>query len=366
MRDRQSGFQEEQMRAVTELSSIDDLSRVRVTWKRLWDQCPEASFFQSWDWLRSYLRVYEDGQKLRALIVSEGSTPVGIVPLVQHNIHTRLGIAGVLRYPLDNHGIFYGPIAQQPGTILASAIQHALRRRDWCTLELGYIDEAGHDDGQSRTVLTESRLRIQAMSTVDHPSVQLDHSWETYLQKHRAHFRSLMEAAESDLSQYGMVSFFRWRPAGGFSGQTDRRWDLFEVFSRIHNASRERTSRTAAEMALLKDAHPAAVDAGAVEICLLSICGRTLACSYGYHRGGTIEQLYTGGLPQVQSAVPVLLDRMIQDSLMRNDRRILFRKPNETIRRWCNSSVSAVTLSHYERFSPQAHLLQKQLAADAR
>ena len=45
------------MRAVTELSSIDDLSRIRVTWKRLWDQCPEASFFQSWDWLSAQAAV---------------------------------------------------------------------------------------------------------------------------------------------------------------------------------------------------------------------------------------------------------------------------------------------------------------------
>ena len=352
------------MLAVTELSSIDDLSRIRVTWKRLWDQCPEASFFQSWDWLRSYLRVCDDGQQLRTLIVSEGATPVGIVPLVQQNIRTGLGVAGVLRYPLDNHGIFYGPIAQQPDSALASALRHTLQRRDWCTLELGYIDEAGNDRGQSRTVLTDSRLRIQAMSTIEHPSVQLDESWVSHLEEHQVHFRTLIEAAEHELSRYGLVSFFRWRPAGNFFGQTDRRWDLFEVFSRLQSATREPTTRSAAEMALLKDAHPAAVDAGAVEICLLSICGRILACSYGYHRGGTIEQLYFGGLPQVQSAVPVLLDRMIQDSIMRNDRRILFRDPNEAIRDWCNSTVSAVTFSHCERFSPQAHLVQKHLAAN--
>ena len=354
------------MRAVTELSSIDDLSRVRVTWNRLWDQCPEASFFQSWDWLRSYLRVCDDDYRLRTLIVSEGATPIGIVPLIQQKIRTRLGAAGVLRYPLDNHGIFFGPIAQHPGAVLASALRHTLQRRDWNTLELGYIDESGYDRGQCRTVLTDSRLQIRATATVEHPIVQLDDSWGRYLEKRNGHFDTLMTTAERELGQYGMVSFFRWRPDGNLVGQTDRRWDLFEVFSRIRDAALKPTRRSAEEMALLKDVHPAAVDAGAVEICLLSICGRTLACSYGYHRAGRIQQLFIGCLPEVKSAVPVLLDRMIRDSFMRNDCRILFRNPNEAIRDWCNETVTAVTLSHYERFSPQAHLVQRQLATSCR
>lgn len=350
------------MPAVTELSSVDDLARIRLTWKTLWEQRRDASFFQSWDWLRSYLRTCGDGQKLRTLIVTEGTTPIGIVPLVHQNVRTRLGVAGVLRYPLADWGTSYGPLGTETGEALATAIKHALRRRDWTALELGHVDEFGADSGRTRSALTRSRLRVRETAHLDRPAVQLDESWDWFLEEHTGHFRAELENAELDLSQYGPISFYRWRPAGDLVGQTNRRWDLFEIFEQIRAATEEPTKQTVAEMALLKDVHPAAVDAGAVEICLLSISGRTIACSYGYHRGGSVEQIFIGGVPQMPSAVPVLLGRMIRDSFMRNDRRMLFRKPDDLIRDWCNGSVPTVTLSHFDRLSPQAQLLKKQLA----
>ena len=169
-----------------------------------------------------------------------------------------------------------------------------------------------------------------------------------------------MENAERDLSQYGPISFFRWRPEGDLTGQTSRRWDLFEIFEQIRAAGNEPTKKTEAELALLKDAHPAAVDAGAVEICLLSISGRTIACSYGYHRSGNVEQIFVGGVPQVDSALPVLLARMIRDSFTRQDRRMQFCGPADHTLDWCNRTVSTVMLSHFDRLSPQAQLLKKQ------
>ncbi|MBC8291061.1 MAG: hypothetical protein H8E37_12165 [Planctomycetes bacterium] len=68
-------------------------------------------------------------------------------------------------------------------------------------------------------------------------------------------------------------------------------------------------------------------------------------------------------MPQVETAQTVLLGRIIRDSFMRNDRRMLFSNPDESVRPWCNGALSTVTLSHFDRLSPQARLLKKQLAA---
>jgi hypothetical protein len=349
------------MLAVTELSSIDDLARIRMTWRQLWEQSPDASFFQSWDWLRSYLRVFGEGQKLRTLVVSDGSTPIGIVPFVQQGVRTRLGVACVLRYPISDLGSACGPVGPQTGQALARAIRHALRGRNWSALELGHVDESGADGGRTRTALTECKLRVLETERIDRPVVELDESWDWCLAERSVHFRAQLENAERELSQYGPVSFFRWRPEGDLTGQTCRRWDLFEIFEQIRAANEEPTKQTVAELALLKDAHPAAVDAGAVEICLLSISGRTIACSYGYHRGGTVDQIYVDSVPQMDSALPVLLARMIRDSFMRQDRRMQFRSPAGHILDWCNATASTVMLGHFDRLSPQAQLLKKQL-----
>ncbi|MDA0590977.1 MAG: GNAT family N-acetyltransferase [Planctomycetota bacterium] len=349
------------MLAVTELSSIDDLARIRMTWRRLWEQSLDASFFQSWDWLRSYLRIFGEGQKLRALVISDGATPVGIVPLLQQSVRTRLGVAGVLRYPAFAPGSTCGPIGVQTGQALARAIRHALRGRDCKAMELGRVDESGVDGGRTRTAMTDCRLNVQETERLEQPVVLLDESWDWCLAERNVDFRAQLESAERDLSQYGPISFFRWRPEGDLTGQTNRRWDLFEIFEQIRAANDEPTRQREAEMALLKDVHPAAVDAGAVEICLLSIAGRTIACSYGYHRRGTVDQLYVASVPQMDSAFPVLLARMIRDSFTRQDRRMLFQRPTDHVLDWCNGTVSTVMLGHFDRLSPQAQLLRKQL-----
>lgn len=348
------------MPTVTELSSIDDLACVRTTWQRLWDESPDASFFQSWDWLRSYLRVFGEGQKPRVMVVSDGGKPIGIVPLVQQSVRTRLGVAGVLKYPLDDWGTSFGPLGENPGAALTSALRCATKKnRDWNAIELASIEDTGMAGERTRAALEASKLR-QECQVKDHSAVQLDESWDWFLESRTGHFRETLANAEKDLSQYGPVSFYRWRPGGSSKGDTNRRWDLVEIVEQLLEAVGEPTPQTEQELALIKDAHPAAVDLGAVEIGLLSISGRSIACSYGYHRGGTVEQLFVAGLPQVPSSLPVLLGWMIRDSFMRDDRRILFRQPDALIEDWCNSSISTLTLSHFDRMSPQAQLLKKQ------
>jgi CelD/BcsL family acetyltransferase involved in cellulose biosynthesis len=70
------------MIAVSEINTFEELANLRVTWRELWEKTPNASFVQSWDWLRSYWRVYGDKQELRTLLVTLRTKPIGIVPLV--------------------------------------------------------------------------------------------------------------------------------------------------------------------------------------------------------------------------------------------------------------------------------------------
>ncbi len=70
------------MLSVAEFRSLDELANVRLTWKSLWEQTPDANYFQSYDWLRSFWRFYGEGLKLKVLLVSMAAKPIGLVPLV--------------------------------------------------------------------------------------------------------------------------------------------------------------------------------------------------------------------------------------------------------------------------------------------
>ena len=212
--------------------------------------------------MRSCLRMANSHQTLRVLVVTEGSTPIGIVPFVQQNVRTRMGVAKLLRYPTDMGGATFGPIGVETGEARSAAITPALNGRDWNALELASIGEMGADAGRTRTALTGCKLRPDEMARFEHPTIELDESWDWFLEEQPVDFRARLEAAERELSQYGPISFFRWRPAGDMCGETNRRWDLFEIFEQIRAATEEPTKQTELEMAILKDAHPAAVDTG--------------------------------------------------------------------------------------------------------
>ena len=89
------------MIAVSEINTFEELANLRVTWRELWEKTPNASFVQSWDWLRSYWRTYGDKQELRTLLVTLRTKPIGIVPLVTRQIETALGATPVLTWPTN-------------------------------------------------------------------------------------------------------------------------------------------------------------------------------------------------------------------------------------------------------------------------
>jgi CelD/BcsL family acetyltransferase involved in cellulose biosynthesis len=352
------------MISVTELTSFDELASLRVTWGQLWEETREASFVQTWEWFRSYWRVFGTGKKIRTLIVSMGSKPIGIVPFIVSPVRTRFGWANVVTWPLDQWGPFYGPVGINPAAALSGALQYLNDCNDWHAVELPYIDEQGNDRGRTRSAFKASKMQGRQTATTSHPAVAFDSSWDWFMQEQSGSCRAQFGKSQQNLEKFGPVSFFRWRPAGIKAGDTNRRWDLFAQFEMAKLANASSSSKAEIDLTFLRDLHPAAVDAGAVEICTLTIRGRTVACAYANHSHGNVDLLFAGAAKEVgDDATNVLIGQMIRDSFMRNDRRIVFQADQSRFAvLWSNSSVEAVTYGHYNLLSPQAQLLKMKRA----
>lgn len=348
------------MIAVSEMTSFDELANLRVTWKQLWENTRDASFVQSWEWLRSYWRMFGDGMKLRTLVVSLAAKPIGIVPFVLRPVKTKLGTANVLTWPHEDWGVCYGQIGPNPAAALSAAIRYISRSRDWNAMELSGIDEQGLDRGRTRNALKNCGIRAEQTDSLEHPVVQLEGSWDWYMEEQGLESRVALARAERQIECHGPVSFHRWRPVGGRNGETERRWDLFRAFEMIRRASTADSSKADAELAFLKDVHPVAVDAGAIDICTLTVNGHPVACSYGYATHGSVEVSFTGAFEQAgEAAVTTLIGHMIRDSFMRGDQRIIFRHNDEPIvAPWTNTTLKTVTLSHVPKLSPRGQLLK--------
>lgn len=348
------------MIAVTEMTSFEELANLRMTWKQLWEKSRGASFVHSWEWLRSYWRLFGEGLQLRTLVVTLNAKPIGIVPFVLRPVTTKLGTANVLTWPLEDWSMSYAAIGPNPAATLTSAMRHITKSRDWNAIELSGIDEQGLDRGRTRNALRNSGIDPVESGRHEHPAIQLEGSWDWYLEAQGADSRRTLARAEHQLERHGPVSFHRWRPMGGRVGETERRWDLFHSFEEIRRASTAKSSQVTNELAFLKDLHPQAVDCGAVDICTLTVSGRPVACSYSYVTNGNVEVLYAGATePAGTPAREVLIGNLIRDSFARDDQRITFRPEQAaSFPTWTNGSVTTITLSHVPKLSPRGQLLK--------
>lgn len=356
------------MIAVSEINTFEELANLRVTWRELWEKTPNASFVQSWDWLRSYWRTYGDKQELRILLVTLRTKPIGIVPLVTRQVGTALGATPVLSWPENTFVPFYGAIGPNPAATLSTAFSHVRRtRRNWKSLELPQIDEFGSDKLRTSNALRNARLKPLRNGAVVHPVVDMSGRWDDYMGSRDVSARMEFIQAEKVIEHCGPISFHRWRPEGGKVGATDRRWDLFRVFEGIRLAAKRRGGCDDRELVVMKDAHAAAVDAGAVEFCSLTVSGRPAACAYNYRTDGRLENVFLGTREEYgDAALTGLLGHMLRDSFMREDQCMVFQPhDSQRVATWSNADVTSIAYGHYAKLSPAAQLLKRRRAAEA-
>ena len=240
-------------------------------------------------------------------------------------------------------------------------MRHIVQTREWDAIELSGIDESGVARGRTRRAMQTCGIQPSETDMLSHPVVQIEGSWDWYLEERGLEPRAQLARAQQQLDQHGPVSFHRWRPVGGRNGETERRWDLFQTFAEMKRATARGASQTQSELALLKDVHPLAVDAGAVDIATLTINGRAVACCYSYVSRGIVEVMFVGAHdPAGESATTVLMGNMIRDSFMREDQRIIFRRDDgPVLSAWTNDSLATVTLSHVPKLSARGQLLKR-------
>ena len=311
---------------IRELNSIDELNSLAAVWRSLLQQTPNASFFQSLDWLEAYWSHFGGDQQLRVLVVESEHQVVGILPLVRKKESTRLGELSFLTYPMDYWGSFYGPIGPRPFEILAEGINYLSEKgtqRD--VLELRWVAD---DQGQCEH--TYEILKLAGFSpTASHLDstavINLPETWEDYLASRTSKWRNNLRRWQRKLNELGEVTYFRFRPQADSSA--DPGWEHYEECLRIAEASWQGNSTTGTTLthqevsAFLRDAHRAAARAGCVDINLLLLDGRAIAFAYNYVFQGHIFGLRIG----YDAAIPckgvgnLLYAKTIEESIRRGD-----------------------------------------------
>jgi CelD/BcsL family acetyltransferase involved in cellulose biosynthesis len=160
--------------------------------------------------------------------------------------------------------------------------------------------------------------------------IDLAGSWDTYWESRKQDHnrRRNVERCERRLSEAGCITFERYRPAGLCGNESEPRWDLFDECVSLARRSWQsgltegNTLSHPDVLPLLRDAHQAAAQAGALDMSLLRLNDQPLAFSYGYHYRGNFDLLRIGFDPDWAKLAPgnALWTRLIRDSFQRKDR----------------------------------------------
>ncbi|MBN2474338.1 MAG: GNAT family N-acetyltransferase [Pirellulales bacterium] len=353
---------------VDEVNDIYELAGYRLHWSSLLPQTPNATFFQSLDWLETYWRHFGGNERLRVLVVSSDARPVGILPLVVRTETTRVGPVRVLTYPLHDWGTFYAPIGPNPTATLTAGLRHIRQsRRDFDLFDLRWVDLDGCDRRRTERAMRRAGFDPRKQAWNRAPQVDLSGDWDEYWDSRSKKWRHNVCRLQRRLDEQGDVRHLRYRPRSAAEGGGDPRWDLYEACLRVaerswqSSASNGTTLCDASVRDYLRDTHAAAARSGSLDLNLLLLGGRPIAFAYNYHYRGHVCELRKGFDPEFAKLRPgVALTRlMLEDSFQRADRCHDMGSGSLAVKRpWQTSIATSYRYTHFPLFVPRVQLLR--------
>tara|TARA_R110002095_G_scaffold127358_1_gene110418 strand:- start:2980 stop:4134 length:1155 start_codon:yes stop_codon:yes gene_type:complete len=356
------------MSNVIEINNITELQEYRDDWNRLLTVTPGGSFFQSLDWLETYWRHFSEKQYLRVFVVRDAHEVTGIVPLCVKRIRTKLGSCSILTYPFDDWGSFYGPVSADSETTLNAVLRSVQESPgDWDLIDLRCVDANGFDAGNTERALETAHLAFKKLEWDQTACVDLNQDWDTYLAGRSGKARQTYLRAEKRIAKEGEIEFMRYRPRGEKYGESDPRWDLYEICEAIAQKSWQGSSTTGTTLShkkvaqYFRDTHESAIRCGAVDLNLLSLSGKPAAFNYNYVYQGRVFSLRMGFDPSISNKGlgRLLMGRMIQNSMETGDQ-LLDIGPGslDAKKYWYTSVETSFRYVHYSPVSKMAKALQ--------
>lgn len=317
------------MAHVVEINNIEHLEQYRLAWNALLPRTARASFFHTYDWLRLYWKYFGEGKRLRVLVVQAAGSPIGIVPLVVQTERFHVGNVRVLNYPLNDWGMWYGPIGPNPSASMFMALRHLRDTpRDWDLLDLRWTDADRSDRSSTCRAIHAAGWQAERKPYQQSSLVTLSGTnWNEYLASLEKKWRHEIRRAGRMLRREGKVSFERHRPAGLGRGDGDPRWDMYRACLDISAHSWQARSQNGNTLShpkvrdFLWECHEAAARLGMLDMALMKVDDRPAAFQYNYVYEGNVFGLRMGYDPSVSKhgLGKVLLSHMIEDSFARGD-----------------------------------------------
>ena len=183
------------MQCVQDVTSFRGLEQ---EWQRLHARCPDATPFNTWEWLFSWWQAYGGARRLRLLTCRSDGELVGVAPLCVSTENTRLGThCEVLRFVGDGSfdsdylGFLILPAAY--ARVMEHIAEWLSQDKGWHVMVLSELPDRSPLPGVLRDYAQRLRLRCR----IEYRScgvLDLPRSLEDYLRERQSRFRTKLRA----------------------------------------------------------------------------------------------------------------------------------------------------------------------------
>ncbi|PQO26455.1 GNAT family N-acetyltransferase [Blastopirellula marina] len=361
-------------RRIVEVNDVAQLARYASAWDDLHARTPDATFFQTWEWLAVSWKHFPRRQKLRLIVVLEEDVPVGFVPFCVREQTYRVGNLRVLSYPLEDWGPFFGPVGVDHVACFRLAIEHVLQSGcDWDLIDLRYLREQCESFDEFRSVLSNRRQVFYDRPRMVAPVVELHGDWDAYVAAKSKNWRRTMRRERSQIDKLGEVRLesYRTDPA---AGQIDTRPDLWSDCLQAAQRSWQATSSLGAAfcspavLPVLEELHQVACRRGMIDMNVLYLNDSPVAFLHSYYCRGEVYALrsgYDASCPATGLGT-VLLYEVVRRSFEQGDHRINLGPGTQDYKmRFATDAWRAINFTHYSTWSLRSQTLRLRTAVDS-
>ena len=300
------------------LESLQDLV---PQWEQLLCDHPNASSFNTWEWLSAWWRVFGSDRKLLVLSFFDSRELVGLAPL---SIHSRL-VAGHVWLKLllfmgdgtgdsDNLDILVRRGYENQVAIALLDFLHRERNR-WDVCQLNTMPAASPFGQVLPTCLaargwpTKSRRRPNS-------AVELPNEWQVYLGRLCSEDRKNVERYEKRLHRKYEVRFYRASCTQELSSCMERMFELHQRRWCVRGESG--TLQSSRRQRFFLEIGRLFLDRGWLELWALDLNGQTVAVQFAFRYRCTVFQLQEGFDPgHLSDRVGTLLRAFVLKTLIR-------------------------------------------------
>ena len=187
------------------ISKIQEMPSYESGWNQLVSESTFDSIFATYEWFSSWIRYYGISNSLKILIAHENNRLCGILPLYADRKKLYGSEYITLRSLSNWHSSKFNFIVtrERAAEIMRLSLNYLTESMRWDCMQMEYVPEEAHSISMLKDLEKKSYYRIILEDRMKSPYIELNGTWEEYLQMRGKKLRRNLDYFEKRITKEG-------------------------------------------------------------------------------------------------------------------------------------------------------------------